>query len=124
MSARIAAISSRYPYFVYEVEGKVVGYSYAHAWKERAAYRNTLETTVYVSPDFMRRGVGKALMIKLIDACRADGFQVLIACITEGNAGSIALHKLLGFKQVSHFERVGTKFDRRLDVSDFELILS
>ena len=61
MLSRIVQISSKYPYFVYETDGIVVGYCYAHAWKERAAYRYTAETTVYLSPAYTGRGIGTLL---------------------------------------------------------------
>ena len=66
MYVRISEISSHYPYFVYEVNGRVVGYCYAHAWKERAAYKYTLETAVYLSPEYSGKGIGKQLMQRLI----------------------------------------------------------
>ena len=66
MYVRISEISSHYPYFVYEVDGRVVGYCYAHAWKERAAYKYTLETAVYLSPEYSGKGIGKQLMQRLI----------------------------------------------------------
>jgi len=102
----------------------VAGYCYAHGWKTKAAYRYTLETTVYLSPDYFGRGIGKRLMRELIEACRRNGYRALIACITAGNEASIALHTGLGFKQVSHFEQVGRKFGRWLDVVDYELLLN
>lgn len=123
MMSRIVTISSGYPYFVYETEGRVVGYCYAHPWKEKAAYRHTLETTVYLSPEATGKGIGKRLMQKLIEACRSSGYRALIACITEGNRASNALHEKLGFRQVSRFEKVGSKFGRWLDVADYELLL-
>lgn len=123
MRSRIAELSAHFPYFVYEIEGKVVGYCYAHPWKARAAYRYTLETTVYLAPMKTGKGIGKQLMLKLIEECRRRGYQALIACITEGNGASNRLHETLGFKQVSRFEKVGLKFGRRLDVVDYELLL-
>lgn len=123
MHSRIVRISSRYPYFVYEIAGEIIGYCYAHAWKEKAAYQYTVETTVYISPDYKGRGLGKQLMERLIGACREKGYRALIACITKGNEASISLHSKLGFKQVSRFEKVGLKFNRWLDVVDYELLL-
>ena len=76
MRARIAEISSRFPYFVYEEDKEITGYCYAHTWKERSAYRYTLETTVYLSPGHTGKGT-----------------------------------------------KVGLKFDRWLDVADYELLL-
>ena len=85
MRARIAEISSRFPYFVYEEDKEITGYCYAHTWKERSAYRYTLETTVYLSPGHTGKGIGMLLMQRLIEACRENGYRALIACITEGN---------------------------------------
>lgn len=123
MLHRITSISAQYPYLVYEHEGHVVGYCYAHLWKERVAYSQTLETTIYLHPDYCHRGIGKRLMQQLIEQCRAQGFHALIACITGGNEGSIALHRALGFEQMSCFKEVGRKFGAWLDVVDLELIL-
>lgn len=112
------------PYFVCEIDGIIVGYSYAHAWKERRAYYRSLETTVYVAPDWQRHGIGFALMRRLIDCLRSLGHvHSLIACITDGNKGSCRLHERLGFRQVSHFKEVGYKFGRYIDVVDYEMIL-
>ncbi|MDO4165596.1 MAG: GNAT family N-acetyltransferase [Bacteroides sp.] len=123
MRARIQEISSHFVYLVYEEDGKILGYCYAHPWKERAAYGHTLETTVYLSPDAKGHGIGRKLMEVLIDECRKQGFHALIACITGGNEASCHLHEKLGFKQVSAFEKVGRKFGRWLDVVDYELLL-
>ena len=101
----------------------ITGYCYAHTWKEPSAYRYTLETTVYLSPGHTGKGIGMLLMQRLIEACRENGYRALIACITEGNEASNILHERLGFKQVSHFKKVGLKFDRWLDVADYELLL-
>lgn len=124
MAERISGFTSAgMPYMVFEDDGTVQGYCYAHRWKERAAYRHTLETTVYVHPDCLHKGIGRQLMEKLIADCRTTGYRVLIACITEGNAASYALHRVLGFRQVSCFKDVGRKFDRWLGVVDYELLL-
>lgn len=123
MRGRIFSISSHFPYIVYEEDGRVVGYAYAHLWKERAAYSKCLETTIYIHPDFQRKGIGERLMLRLIEECRAEGYHVLIACITGGNEHSCRLHEKLGFHQVSLFKEVGEKFGKRLDVVDYELIL-
>ena len=95
----------------------------SHPWKEKDAYSRTLETTVYVSPEYTGRGIGKQLMNELIRICRERNFLTLIACITEGNESSFKLHEKLGFERVSHFKKVGMKFGKYLDVIDFELIL-
>ena len=123
MEGRIAGISASYPYLVYVDHDEVVGYCYAHAWKEKAAYKYTLETTVYLSPGYKGKGIGRQLMERLIEECRVGGYHAPIACITEGNEASCSLHEKLGFRKVSHFEKVGLKFGRWLDVVDYELII-
>jgi len=123
MAERIAETSANYPYFVYETDGNVMGYCYAHQWKERAAYVHTLETTVYLAQESIGKDVGTELMKRLIDACRAAGYKSLVACITAENVASCAFHERLGFKKVSHFKAVGRKFGRWLDVVDYELLL-
>ena len=75
------------------------GYCYAHAWKEKAAYKYTLETTVYLSPRYKGKGIGRQLMERLIEECRAGGYHALIACITEGNEASCSLHEKAGVQE-------------------------
>ena len=122
MRSRITGIVSHFPYFVYETEVKLP-VLLCPCLERKAAYRYTLETTVYLASEYQGKGIGKQLMQTLINECRHRGYHALIACITEGNEASNSLHKKLGFKQVSHFEKVGLKFDRWLDVFDYELIL-
>ena len=123
MAERIKDISNKFPYFVYEKDGKILGYCYAHQWKERAAYSKTLETTIYIDKDVRHQGLGRIMVKLLIDLCRNEGYRALIACITQGNEASIKMHESLGFKQVSEFKEVGFKFDTWLDVVDLELLL-
>ena len=124
MRSSIAGIAVSIHMFVYVGAGQEVGSWYALLWKERTAYRYTLETTVYLAPGYEGKGIGRELMERLIEECRRDGYRALIACVTEGNAASDALHLRLGFKKVSHFKKVGLKFGRWLDVVDYELLLS
>lgn len=123
MRKRIEEISSYFPYLVAENNGKLIGYCYAHPWKERAAYCKTLETTIYLASEAKGRGLGTRLMTQLIKECRNRGYHALIACITAENEESCQFHERLGFKKVSHFEQVGQKFGRWLDVADYELML-
>lgn len=123
MRRRAQDIASKFPYFVAEDGGNPVGYCYVHPWKERAAYASTLETTVYLHPARKHTGLGRELMNALIEECRRRGYYTLIACITAENAESRAFHTSLGFRQVSLFKGVGHKFNRRLDVVDYQLML-
>lgn len=123
MRNRIESILAHGPYLVWEEDGEIAGYCYAHPWKERAAYHNTLETTIYLAPKYFRKGIGTKLMERLITLCRADDKKVLIACITANNEASIKMHESLGFKQASYFSKVGEKFGQSLDVIDMQLTL-
>lgn len=123
MRERIRMIAAHYPYLVYEQDNRIIGYCYAHGWKDKAAYSRTVETTVYLHPSFKHRGIGSSLMKALIQACGEAGFHTLIACITEGNGESVALHEKFGFRQASHFHEVGYKFGRWLGIVDYELTI-
>ena len=123
MRRRIAAIAADNPYFVEDVDGIIIGYSYFHRWKEREAYKHSVETSVYVHPDHHHHGTGRKLMHALIDAAKDYDVHCMIACVTCPNEPSENLHHELGFKQVSLFKEVGKKFGQWLDVYDFELIL-
>lgn len=121
MARRISEISASYPYFVYEKDGIVLGYTYAHPWKTRAGYQgHSLETTIYLDVDTRHMGIGRLLVEHLEATCRQAGYHVLIANATDENNDSLAMHERLGFRQVAHYEEVGRKFDRWLGISSFE----
>jgi L-amino acid N-acyltransferase YncA len=124
MRNRVLSISAHFPYLVDEENEVITGYCYAHPWKARAAYQYTLETTVYLAPEFIGKGIGRLLMERLIEESRSSGFRALIACITAENESSCSFHERLGFEKVSHFVKVGEKFGRRLDVVDYEMLLN
>ncbi len=114
-----------YPFIVCESdEGDILGYCYAHPWKERAAYAKTWEVTIYLAHTACGGGTGQRLMQELISRCRRAGCRALIACITGDNERSRRFHMQAGFRQVSHFEQVGEKLGKILDVDDFELLLN
>ena len=105
-----------FPYLVAVIDGTVVGYAYAGPYRARPAYRFTVENSVYVAHDSHRRGVGKALLQALIEACTEKGFRLMVAVIGDSKqAASIGLHEAAGFKHAGVFENIGYKFDRWLD---------
>ena len=105
------------PYLVAEQDGVVLGYAYAGPFRLRAAYRYTVEDSVYVGPDAVGKGVGKALLAALIEACEALGLRQICAVIGDsGNAASIGLHASLGFEQKGVFPDMGYKFGRWVDL--------
>ena len=104
------------PYLVAEVDGLVAGYSYASLYRTRAAYRYTVEDSVYVDERFSRRGIGRALLSSLIARCEAGPWRQMIAVIGDsGNLASIALHQSMGFRFVGTFRAVGFKLGRWID---------
>lgn len=123
MASRIEETAAQFPYLVCEEDGRVLGYCYAHLWKQRAAYSKTLEVTVYLDRNATRRGLGKTMVRRLIERCRELGYHALVACITRGNDASVKMFSGLGFGQVSAFKEVGCKFGHWLDVIDLEMIL-
>jgi phosphinothricin acetyltransferase len=123
MGARVAHIAAGFPYLVCEDDaGVVVGYAYVHTFRERTAYRFTVEDTVYVRHGWEGRGIGEALLRALIAATAQAGFHAVIACITHPNAASVQLHEKCGFAPLGIFRDVGYKFGQWLDVSYGELI--
>ena len=106
-----------FPYLAAEVDGQIAGYAYAALYRERPAYRLTVEDSVYVSPDIHRRGIGRALLAALIEAAAAGGFRQMIAVIGDSTkqAASIRLHEALGFRYVGILQDVGFKHGRWLD---------
>jgi len=118
IAARIAAVSALgLPYLVGEEGGRVVGFAYASPFRPRSAYRYTAEDSVYVHPDFIGRGVGKALVAEVIDACEALGLRQLVAVIGDSaNAGSIGLHRSLGFVEAGVGRALGFKHGRWVDI--------
>ncbi len=104
------------PYLVAVRDGRVVGYCYATAYRPRPAYRHTIEDSVYVAAGLGGQGIGSALLAALIARCEAGPWRQMIAVIGDSaNAGSIGLHRRLGFRQAGVFQSAGFKFGRWID---------
>jgi phosphinothricin acetyltransferase len=105
-----------FPYLVAALEGGVVGYAYAGAYRPRPAYRFTVENSVYLQPAMHRRGIGMQLLQRLIAESEQRGFRQMIAVIGDSaNAGSIGVHARCGFQMIGTHPDVGFKFGRWLD---------
>jgi phosphinothricin acetyltransferase len=124
MAKRIREYTAVLPWLVFEQDGVVAGYAYATLWRVRAAYRFSVESSIYVSPDMPGRGIGSALYRALIGELRHRGAHAVIGGIAQPNPASVALHEKLGFEKVAHFKQVGRKFDRWVDVGYWELLLN
>lgn len=105
-----------FPWLVFEFKGVVVGYAYASQWNLRSAYRNTAEVSVYLDHNNTARGYGTILYEKIFQLLTNKGIKIVIGGVTLPNPASEALHKKFGMKKVAHFEKVGFKQGRWLDV--------
>ncbi len=123
MTKRHAAIEEAgYPYLVATIGGVVAGYAYVNAYRPRPAYAYTVENSVYVAENCQRRGVGLALMHRLIADSAARGYRQMIAVIGDsGNLASKRLHEALGFRIVGIEFSVGWKHGRWLDAVTMQL---
>jgi L-amino acid N-acyltransferase YncA len=111
-----ALLSSGYPYLIAETNGAVAGYAYAGPYRARPAYKWSVENSVYVAPDFHRRGIGKLLLMRLITETEQRGFRQMIAVIGDSaQTASIALHAACGFALVGALRSVGFKHGKWLD---------
>jgi L-amino acid N-acyltransferase YncA len=124
MAQRIAGILATHPWLVADYGDEVVGYAYAGKHRERAAYRWTVDATIYVSAAMRRRGIGRALYRVLLDVLRQQGFRSVFAEIVLPNAGSIRLHETAGFKPIGIHQDVGFKLGRWHDIGYWRIGLA
>jgi len=110
-------LDSNFPYLTAETDGVCCGYAYAGPYRARPAYRWSLEDSVYIAPDMHRRGIGRALLVALIETSQARGFRQMIAVIGDSTrqAASVGLHEAVGFRHVGILQDVGFKHGRWLD---------
>ncbi len=104
------------PYLVAETDGAVRGFAYASPFRDRSAYRYTVEDSVYVAPDALGTGIGSALLSTLVERCTARGYRQMVAVIGDSdNQASIGLHAKHGFVRAGLMPAVGFKFGRWVD---------
>jgi L-amino acid N-acyltransferase YncA len=118
MAARMKAVMDLgLPYMIAEIDGEVVGFAYAGPFRTRAAYRYTVEDSVYIAPGRQGQGVGKALLTAVIAACEPLGLRQMVAMIGDTeNAGSVGVHRACGFVHTGTLTAVGYKAGRWVDV--------
>lgn len=122
-AARIEKVNQSWRWLVAQRGGRCIGYAYGSAHRERAAYRWSVEVSVYVHPNHHREGVGRALYSRLFEDLAQIGFCQAYAGITLPNNASIALHRSVGFEPVGVFKSVGRKFEKWHDVAWFQRTL-
>jgi L-amino acid N-acyltransferase YncA len=105
------------PWLVAEDRGALLGYAYADRFRDRSAYRFTVEDSVYIDPAHHRRGAGRALLRDVLARCETLGYRQMIAVIGDSaNQASVGVHRAVGFEQLGIYRSVGFKFGRWLDV--------
>jgi L-amino acid N-acyltransferase YncA len=124
MAQRIAGSLETHPWLVADRGGEVVGYAYAGKHRERAAYRWTVDTTIYVDPAARQQGIGRALYRVLLDMLRWQGFRSAFAEIVLPNPGSVRLHENAGFKHVGVHKDIGFKLGRWHDIGYWRMGLT
>ncbi len=125
MASRIEAVqTSNLPWLMLTESDEIIGHAYATPFKARSAYRFSVESTVYLSPEHHGNGYGTKLYETLIDELQALGIINVIGCITLPNPGSVALHEKMQMKKVGHFPNIGYKFDQWLDVGFWQRSLA
>ncbi len=116
-----ATLAEGFPFIAAESGGagtapSLAGYAYAGRYRTRPGYRYSVENSVYIAPESVGQGVGRALLVTLIERCTASGYRQMIAVIGDsGNSASIGLHRSLGFMPAGTIRSVGFKFGRWVD---------
>jgi phosphinothricin acetyltransferase len=114
---KINKISAQYPCLVYETAGgNIAGYTYASKFREKTAYQWSVESTIYLNPEYTGQGIGKELYARLFELLTKMRIQIVIGGITIPNDSSIGLHKYFGFEQTAIFRSIGYKFDQWHDI--------
>jgi phosphinothricin acetyltransferase len=123
MENRIRNVTAKFPWFVWEDDGAVLGYTYVNTWKERSSYRYSAENSLYVKNGMEGKGIGGKLFAHLLDAVKQTNIHAVVAGITLPNERSVAIHEKFGFKKIAQFNEIGFKADKWLDVGYWELVL-
>lgn len=130
MARRMKEVQKEYPWLVAEEDGRIVGYAYAHAFHERAAFQWAVETSIYVKRDEKRKGIGRKLHDALETTLKQQGILNLNASIAYIDPedkyltqDSMRFHKQMGYKEVAHFHQCGKKFGHWYDLIWMEKII-
>jgi|CXWL01.1.fsa_nt_gi phosphinothricin acetyltransferase len=113
----------KFPWLAIDHQGRFAGYAKAGIWRERDAYKYTVETGIYITQEAQGRGIGKVLYVELLKKLRDAGFHTAIGGLTMPNEASVRLHETLGFKKVGIYTAVGRKFDTWHDVGFWQIDL-
>ena len=110
------------PIIVAEENEEIIGWASLSEYSTKRAYSGTAELSLYVKPEYQKKGIGKKLMKEIVEEGKKTGLHAVLSRITDGNKVSIKLHEMFGFKHVGVLKEVGFKFGKRLDVYLMEKI--
>lgn len=119
----IQRVVKNFPWIVYEEDELLIGFTFADKWKERSAYRNTVESSIYLDSNYTGKGIGSKLKKAMIEELRKRGFHSVISGISLPNPASIAMCEKFGFQKIGHFKEVGYKLGKWVDVGYWQLLL-
>ncbi|OGU77330.1 MAG: GNAT family N-acetyltransferase [Ignavibacteria bacterium RBG_16_34_14] len=114
--------NDKFPIFIAEKSGKVIGWASLSKWSGRCAYSDTAEISIYIKDGYRGKGVGTKLMMKVLEEGKKAGIHTVLARISEGSEASIRLHKNAGFEYVGVMREVGKKFGKLLDIHLLQLV--
>ena len=123
-SKRIVDISGKFPFFVCEDKNEIVGFTYAHPFKERKAYQWVCETSIYTKNGCTQKGIGSKLYARLLPAIKRQGFAKAYAVLGCPNEGSEIFHKKMGFKLEATLHNIGYKLDSWHDIKYYAIELN
>src|ERR1700688_3377539 len=110
-----ALLARNFPYIVAELAGVVAGYAYAGPYRDRRAYDWCVEDSLYIAPEFHRKGIGRLLLTRLVAESEVRGFRQMIAVIGDSaNTASVAVHTAVGFRLIGNFQSIGLQHRRRV----------
>ena len=113
-----------HPLYVGEIEGKIAGYSSLSSYREKEAYKSTVELSIYIAPEFRKRGVATELMGYILEEAKADArTHMVVSVITTGNEASCKLHEKFGFAFCGIVPEVGMKFGKYQDIVTYSLMV-
>jgi len=124
METKITTITKNHPWFVYELNNVVVGYTYANYWKMRSAYNTTVESSIYIAEEAVGKGIGNTLYQHLLTELKNRNMNIVIGGISLPNNASVHIHEKFGFEKVAHFKKIGFKFNKWIDVTYWQLALT
>ena len=122
MQRRIGEANADYPFLVADDNGEILGYAFATQFKLRQAYEHSAEVSIYIKNEAKLKGIGTELYTQLFEELGESYVHAIIAGIALPNDASVRFHEKLNFRKVAHFNEIGYKLGRWIDVGYWELI--